>query len=166
VTLPDVVVGPAGGPADEDALFGMYRQLVDEEVARPEDGQTPRSVFEEGWLRRRRLYVARRGADVVGGCFVRTNFPAFAPHIAQGGYLVDRRHRRQGIGRLLVEFSMTEARRTGYTAMMFNLVRADSPSTRLYEELGFVVVGRVPSAFGRLDGLVYWTDLSGGDGSP
>ena len=158
---PDLAVGPSTGPADEDALFAVYCEVVDEGGARPEDGAPLREVFDEGWLRRRRVYVARRDEDVVGGFFVRTNFPAFAPHICQGGYLVGRRHRRQGVGRSLVRFSMAEALGLGYTAMMFNLVRADNPSARLYEELGFTVVGRVPQAFGALDGLVYWTRLTG-----
>ena len=162
MTPAGIVIGRSTGAADHEALFEVYRGMVEEAAARPEDGWSPREVFEEGWLRRRRVYVARRDGTVVGGCFLRTNFPAFAPHIAQGGYLVDRRYRRQGVGRSLVEFSMSEARRLGYTAMMFNLVRADNPSTRLYEDLGFVVVGRVPSAFGPLDGLVYWTDLTAG----
>ena len=161
---PELEVVPSTGPADDDALFAVYREVVGDGGAQPEDGASLREVFDEGWLRRRRVYVARRGGDVVGGCFVRTNFPAFAAHICQGGYLVARRYRRQGVGRSLVRFSMVEARRLGYTAMMFNLVRADNPSARLYEELGFTVVGRVPGAFGPVDGLVLWADLTGGAG--
>jgi ribosomal protein S18 acetylase RimI-like enzyme len=64
--------------------------------------------------------------------------------------------RRQGIGRKLVEHSIAEARRRGFDALMFNLVFESNPARRLYERLGFEVVGRVPEAFEGEDAIVYW----------
>jgi ribosomal protein S18 acetylase RimI-like enzyme len=43
--------------------------------------------------------------------------------------------------------------------MQFNLVLKSNPARRLYEELGFQVVGRVPGAIEREDALIYWRAL-------
>jgi ribosomal protein S18 acetylase RimI-like enzyme len=70
--------------------------------------------------------------------------------------MVHPEHRRRGIGRALVEHSLGEARRLGFDALMVNLVFESNPARRLYEDLGFEVVGRVPEAFDGEDAVVYW----------
>lgn len=110
----------------------------------------------EGWVRRRRVYAARRDGVTVGGYFLRSNFPAMAGHIAQAGFLVARSVRRRGIGTLLLAHSLEEAARHGYRAMMFNLVLESNASRRLYERAGFQVIGRVPQVHGDEAGLIYW----------
>jgi len=131
---------------DFDALYEMYRQVVDDGGALPQGGAPTRAVFTQGWIRDRAVYVARKADQTVGSYFIRPNFPAFAAHIAQSGYIVDRAARGRGIGRQLLEHSLTEARGLGYTAMMFNLVFETNPSRRLYESVGFQAVGRIPDA--------------------
>lgn len=116
-------------------------------------------VFLEGWIRNRAVFVAWQGEQIVGSYFVRSNFPAFAAHIAQGGYTVSRTARRQGVGRLMVQDSLQQAARLGYTAMMFNLVLEKNPSRTLYESLGFQVIGRIPQAKRGEDALIYWRSL-------
>ncbi len=67
--------------------------------------------------------------------------------------------RGQGVGKALVEHSFAEARALGFDAMQFNLVFASNPARRLYERLGFEVVGRVPEAIDGEDALIYWRRL-------
>lgn len=144
--------------ADLPSLFEMYAQVVADGGATPSDGASM-DVFVEGWIRNRAVFVACLGDEVVGSYFVRSNFPAFAAHIAQGGYTVSATTRRLGIGRLMVEDSLLSARRLGYTAMMFNLVLEQNPSRNLYESVGFTVIGRIPNAKHGQDGLIYWRSL-------
>jgi ribosomal protein S18 acetylase RimI-like enzyme len=132
-----IVIGPADG-SDHEVLF---------------------DVFQEGWIRQRRVYAARAGGATIGGYFLRTNFPAFAAHIAQCGYLVDKSFRRRGVGSRLLTHSLEEAARLGYAAMMFNLVQQHNPSRRLYERAGFKIVGRIPDVHGEEEGLIYWRSL-------
>jgi ribosomal protein S18 acetylase RimI-like enzyme len=107
----------------------------------------------------RKVFVARRDGAVLGGYFLRSNFPAFAAHIAQGGYLVARGARRQGVGRHLLHHSLAQARQDGFTAMMFNLVMRDNPSRHLYESAGFQVIGTIPDVHADEPALIYWRSL-------
>jgi len=75
------------------------------------------------------------------------------------GYMVHPDRRGEGLGRTLVEHSLADARRLGFDAMMFNLVFESNPARRIYERLGFEVVGRVPAAVGDETALVYWRAL-------
>jgi L-amino acid N-acyltransferase YncA len=144
---------------DLSALFDMYSEVVLDGGAMPAHGASL-DVFVEGWIRNRSVFVAWQDEQIVGSYFVRSNFPAFAADIAQGGYTVCGRARRQGVGRLMVEDSMREARRLGYRSMMFNLVLERNPSRFLYENLGFEVIGRIPDAKQGEDGLIYWRSLA------
>ena len=55
-----------------------------------------------------------------------------------------------------MEHSIAEAPTLGFDALMFNLVFESNPARRLYDRLGFEVVGRVPEAVAGEDALVYW----------
>jgi ribosomal protein S18 acetylase RimI-like enzyme len=53
-----------------------------------------------------------------------------------------------GIGRLLGEHSLVEARRQGYLAMQFNyVVSTNTAAIRLWKKLGFSIVGTLPKAY-------------------
>jgi GNAT superfamily N-acetyltransferase len=109
--------------AADVALFEIYLDVVAAGGADPAGGEALHDVFVEGWIRRRRVYLARCDGAAVGGYFLRSNFPAMAGHIAQAGYLVARSERGRGIGSQLLAHSLEEAARHGYSAMMFNLVK-------------------------------------------
>jgi len=149
-----------------EPLFQMYWDVVEDGGAMPVGGHPTIEVFEEGWIRNRFVFVAWRDGRAVGTYFLRSNFPAFAAHIAQAGYIVAREARRSGIGTAMLRHSLDQARNLGFTAMMFNLVLESNPSRRLYEAAGFAVVGRVPEARADEPGLIYWRRLCPSDKSP
>jgi L-amino acid N-acyltransferase YncA len=88
--------------------------------------------------------------------------------VANAGYMVAAGAQGRGIGRLLGRHSIAEARRLGFRAMQFNMVIAtNAPAVRLWQELGFVVVGRSPRAFvhpvqGEVDALIMHRFLEDG----
>jgi ribosomal protein S18 acetylase RimI-like enzyme len=145
------------GEDDTEELFDLYALVVEEGGAFPTAPPATREDFERGWMRgKTAVLVARSRGRLAGSYHLLPNYPGRASHIANAGYMVHPEHRRQGIGRALVEHSLEEARRRGFDALMFNLVFESNPARRLYEDLGFDVVGRVPEAFDGEDAIVYW----------
>lgn len=57
--------------------------------------------------------------------------------------LVQREVRRQGVGRALMEFAESVARREGRLLLILN-TRRGGPPVRLYESLGYIAVGDIP----------------------
>jgi ribosomal protein S18 acetylase RimI-like enzyme len=72
----------------------------------------------------------------------------------------------RGIARRMCEHSMVYAVSRGYRAMQFNFViSTNERAVRLWQSLGFRVVGRIPEAFqhpvhGYVDALVMYQLLS------
>ena len=61
---------------------------------------------------------------------------------------MDPAHAGRGVGRALCEDSLAWARTAGFRAMVFNAVVATNVrAVRLYESLGFTVLGTVPEGF-------------------
>lgn len=145
---------------DRPALRSLFGAIVEAKEGFPEQAPLTAEAFEAAWGPPRRVVVASVDGVLVGAYSLRPNFPGRAAHIANAGYVVDARWRRRGIGRVMVEDSLVEARRLGYDAMQFNLVFETNPARRLYEELGFEVTGRVPDAVEGEDALVYWRALA------
>ena len=95
-----------------------------------------------------RASVAVDGDRVLGTAKMGRNRPGPGSHVATASYMVAADARGGGVGRALVEDSLTWAREAGYAAMQFNAVVATNTSAvRLYETLGFTVIGTVPRAF-------------------
>jgi len=62
-------------------------------------------------------------------------------------------HRGQGIGRLLVNASLEIAKNLGFQSMQFNMVLSQNLiAMKLYEKLGFKIVGTIPQAIKNPDG--------------
>lgn len=146
-------------PADFDSLYGMYCEVIADGGGTPAGGGPSEETFARGWLEGRAVFVVELAGDRVGSFFIRSNFPAFAAHIAQSGYIVARRARRRGVGRALVLESLSQAKEMGYSAMMFNLVFETNPSRQLYESVGFTIIGRIPNARRDEAAFIYWRQL-------
>jgi ribosomal protein S18 acetylase RimI-like enzyme len=146
--------------SDYDELFDLYELVVEEGGAFPRSPPADEATFRETWIEGKTgVYVARSSGALAGSYYLAPNFGGLAAHIANAGYMVVPSFRRRGVGRALVEHSLSEARRLEFDAMMFNLVFESNPARRLYDELGFEVVGRVPEAVAGEDALVYWRRL-------
>lgn len=99
-------------------------------------------------------YVAIDPADdtVVGAFVLRPVRPGAGAHVANGSYAVASAARGRGVGRLMGERSIDEARRLGFRSMQFNaVVASNSAAIHLWRSLGFEVIGTVPGGFRRRD---------------
>ena len=85
---------------------------------------------------------------VLGTAKMNNNHHGNASHVASASYMVDPRSRGWGVGRKLCLHSLDWARETGFRAMQFNaVVETNVRAVRLYQTLGFEVLGTVPEGF-------------------
>ncbi len=156
----EVTIGPLAD-RDLDQLFVIFSDVVARRDGYPHRPPLTRDVFEQTWVHPVTMVVGCYGAGVlVGAYYLKPNNVGFATHIANAGYVTAREHRRQGIGRRLVEDSIWRAAALGFDAIQFNLVFASNPARVLYEELGWQVIGRIPDAVEGSDALIYWRSLA------
>ena len=114
----------------------------------------------------RATYVAVDGSgdgdDVVATYYLKTNQPGLGAHVCNAGFMVRGDQRGRGLGRKLGEHAIELARELGYHAMQFNFVIAtNTAAIKLWESLGFEVLGRLPEACrlrdaGLVDALVMY----------
>jgi GNAT superfamily N-acetyltransferase len=162
LTAETAVLRPATGD-DHDALFAAYAQIVDSGDGFPHAPPLTRADFDDYWIAHTSaLWVLRGSGELVGAYYLKPNFVGRAAHIANAGYFVVAAHRGRGLGRTLVEHSLSEARRLGFDAMQFNLVFASNPARQMYRKLGFLEVGRIPAAVDGEDAVIYWRSLEEG----
>lgn len=109
--------------------------------------------------------VAVTDDTVVGTANMYRNRPGPGSHIASGNFMVAQHARGCGIGRALGEYLLDWARGASFAGVQFNAVAAsNTPAVRLYESLGFTIIGTVPGAFdhptlGRVGLHVMYHDL-------
>jgi ribosomal protein S18 acetylase RimI-like enzyme len=102
---------------------------------------------------------------VIGTCYLRANRSGPGAHVANAGFMVAAEHGARGVGLLLCEHVLARARERGSEAMQFNfVVAANTRAVRLWQRMGFEIVGRVPNAFrhpsrGMSDALVMYCRL-------
>ncbi|MGH6781466.1 MAG: GNAT family N-acetyltransferase [Sphingomonadaceae bacterium] len=93
---------------------------------------------------------------VIGTAKMGPNKGGPGAHVATASFMVDPNCRGDGIGRALGVYALDWARVEGFRAMQFNaVVEANHPAVKLWQSLGFEIIGTVPEAFAHpRDGLV------------
>ena len=94
------------------------------------------------------VFVVEREGQIVGTYILKANQPGLGSHVANAAFMVSQSVRGLGVGRLMGEHCLAEARRQGFRAMQFNfVVSTNQAAVRLWKELGFSIVGTLPGAF-------------------
>ncbi len=103
----------------------------------------------EYWMdKNNHVYVALENDEILGSFYMKNNQPGLGSHIANAGYAVAEECRGKGVGKLMGEFSLVEAKKLGYSAMQFNLVvKTNEKAVRLWKSIGFEIIGEIPQAF-------------------
>ena len=110
-------------------------------------------------------FVAEEDGSVVGTYFIRPNQAGGGAHVCNCGYMTSAAAQGRGVARAMCRHSMDHARMRGYRAMQFNfVVSTNERAVRLWQSLGFDIVGRLPLAFrhptrGYVDALVMFQAL-------
>lgn len=86
--------------------------------------------------------------ELLGSAKTGPNRPGRGSHVATASFMVTSAARGRGVGRALGEWVLARAREEGYAAMQFNaVVETNVVAVRLWQELGFTILGTVPEAF-------------------
>jgi ribosomal protein S18 acetylase RimI-like enzyme len=110
-------------------------------------------------------FVAEDDGAIVGAYYRRANQAGGGRHVCNCGYMTKTSAIGRGIARAMCLHSLVHARSRGYQAMQFNFVVSTNESAvRLWQSLGFEIVGRLPGAFrhpthGFVDALVMYQTL-------
>ncbi|NJP04638.1 MAG: GNAT family N-acetyltransferase [Chloroflexaceae bacterium] len=95
-----------------------------------------------------RCYIARVEEQIVGTCIIKPNQPGLGDHVANAAFMVVQDQSGQGIGRALGHFALDESRRLGFVAIKVHyVVSTNHRAIKLWQSLGFAIVGQVPQAF-------------------
>jgi ribosomal protein S18 acetylase RimI-like enzyme len=111
------------------------------------------------------VFVAEENAQILGTYFVRTNQHGGGSHVANCGYVTALNATGRGVARAMCEHSLDHAHSRGFRAMQFNfVVSTNQRAVRLWQRLGFAIVGTLPGAFqhpekGFVDAFVMYRTL-------
>jgi L-amino acid N-acyltransferase YncA len=92
--------------------------------------------------------VLEQDGMVLGSAKMGPNRPGRGAHVGTASFMVAPEARGRGAGRLLGEHVVQWHRDQGYRAIQFNaVVETNLAAVRLWQSLGFTIVGTVPRAF-------------------
>lgn len=111
------------------------------------------------------VFVAEEDGSLLGTYFLRQNQSGGGSHVANCGYVTASWATGRGVARAMCAHSLDHARARGFKAMQFNfVVSTNERAVRLWQSLGFQIVGRLPGAFhhptrGFVDAYVMYRSL-------
>jgi L-amino acid N-acyltransferase YncA len=93
-------------------------------------------------------FVAEDKGVLLGTYYIRANEGGGGKHVCNCGYMTSEAATGRGVARSMCEHSMHHARTRGFRAMQFNfVVSTNGRAVRLWQCLGFEIVGTLPLAF-------------------
>lgn len=156
----DIIIRPTNN-ADAEAIWNILKPVI-----RAGDTYTfPQDMSEQAalayWLANsHQVFVATINDKIIGTYYIHPNNTGGGAHIANCGYMTSPEARGKGIARAMCIHSQEIARASGYKAIQFNFVVVTNIyAIKLWKNLGFETVGRLPEVFnhpdqGMVDALV------------
>ena len=152
--------------ATEQDFAGIW-PIFQEIVRAGETYAYPRDISQDEarqlWLHvPRQTFVVEEDGRILATYYIKTNQAGSGSHVCNCGYMVAASARGRGLATMMCEHSQQVAVELGYQAMQFNFVASSNEgAVRLWQKLGFEIVGRLPRAFqhprqGFVDALVMY----------
>ncbi len=140
----------AATPEDWPRIWPWWRAIVDDgdTYAYPPDATSDQA--QDLWLESGPgiTVVEEIDGNIAGTAKMGPNRPGRGGHIGTASFMVHPAARGQGVGRRLGEYVVQWHRTQGYTGIQFNaVVETNTAAVRLWQSLGFTIIGTVPGAF-------------------
>jgi len=136
-------------PSDKEEVWKIIQAVIstgDTYVFSPDSSKE--KMFSFWFGNDRHTYVATSEGKIVGTFLLKDNQPDLGAHIANAAYMTSPESSGKGIGKLMGEYSIGEAKRLGYKAMQFNIVvKSNERAVKLWQKIGFEIIGEIPDAF-------------------
>jgi ribosomal protein S18 acetylase RimI-like enzyme len=151
---------------DLEAVWVMWKDIMDQKVYYPYDDSYSRQDIEDEWVNLKNIMVVATrtsctatvedGDDdakskqtvIVGAYILKANQPGYGKHLVNAAYMVDTVHRGKSIGNLLCQHSLQTAQSEGFRGMQFNLVVSTNVAAiTVWKRNGFEIIGTVPGGF-------------------
>jgi L-amino acid N-acyltransferase YncA len=153
-------------PEDAPAIAAILLPIIREGATYALDPAMTEAEALAWWMApEKETFVAEEAGEILGTYYLRTNQPGGGAHVCNCGYMVGAAATGRGVARRMAGHSLDHARARGYRAMQFNfVVSTNERAVRLWQSLGFAIVGRLPGAFrhpahGFVDALVMYQPL-------
>lgn len=135
--------------ADEQAVWQIIKSVIaggDTYVFAPDSPEDEMLAY---WFSPEKLvYVAEDDGEILGTYWIKANQPGLGSHVGNGAYMVSSDAKGKGIGRMMAEHSIEEARRIGFKSIQFNfVVKSNEVAVNLWKRVGFEIIGEIPDAF-------------------
>jgi L-amino acid N-acyltransferase YncA len=160
-----MLIRPATG-ADRDAIWAIIGPVIAAGETYALDRDMSREAALAYWIAPdRETFVAEKDGRLVGTYYIRANQARGGRHVCNCAYITAQDASGKGVARQMHAHSLEIAGCHGFRAMQFNfVVSSNERAVRLWQSLGFEVVGRLPRAFespsqGVVDALVMYRTL-------
>ena len=152
--------------SDREAIWTIFHEVVAKGDTYALSPTISRAEALDYWFRSDTYtYVAEDDGKTFGTYILRPNQVGPGRHVANAAFMVASEAAGRGIGYAMGEHCLAEARRVGFRAMQFNfVVSTNQAAIRLWQKLGFEIVGRLPQSFlhptkGYVDAYVMFRSL-------
>ena len=155
---------------DADPIWEVFHAIISRGETFSLDPNTSRGEALAYWFAPQAdVFVAESGGVICGSYVLKENRSGPGSHVANASFIVSPAAQGRGVGRIMAEHCLGEARRQGFRAMQFNfVVSTNAPALALWKSLGFRIVGTLPGAFrhpalGFVDAYVMFKSLEASD---
>jgi ribosomal protein S18 acetylase RimI-like enzyme len=151
---------------DREAIWKILEPMIraGETYTLPRD-MTKEQALEYWFSAEKETFVWEENGAVLGTYFLKANQQGGGAHVANCGYVTAAAAQGRGIARGMCLHSLERAKERRFRAMQFNfVVSTNERAVKLWQNLGFEIVGRLPRAFehpekGCVDALLMYRNL-------
>ncbi|MFY9984599.1 MAG: N-acetyltransferase [Chthoniobacterales bacterium] len=144
-----LTIREAHRPDDSNAIWEILEPVIRAGETYALDRDLTREQALAFWFSNgHEVFVADDNGQILGTYFLQANQKGGGSHVANCGYITAAAASGRGIARQMCRHSLEYAKSRGFRAMQFNfVVKTNERAVRLWESLGFKIVGTLSEAF-------------------